>query len=214
MGKATKQKKQLRDRFPVIYCLEGVWRDDDDRQDLRSHDHSVEPMLRYLEVNRYWRYRHRDVATVSELEYYLVEEWTRCTDHSILYIATHGSPSEICLSTGKDVALSELADILKDGCDGCKKRMVHFGGCAVVSKDDKRIQRFKDKTEAAVVSGFQSNNIGWTDLELPATLAELMLFSALSRVKFTDVRRYGPKLQQIKTAMEERFDDCNFQFVI
>lgn len=210
MGKPTKRNRKLRDKEPVIYCLEGVWRHDDN-QDLRSHDGSVEPMLRFLDVNQYWPYRHRDVATFPELEYYLINEWWRCKYGSVLYIATHGSPSAISLSTGEDVSLDQMAILLEDKCEECH---VHFGGCAVVSDEDERVWEFKRKTGAAIVSGFRTDGIGWSDMDLPAALAELMLFSALSGVNFADGRSYKPRLKKIKEAMKERFDDCDFQFVI
>ena len=143
----TKQASEiLIDEKPVIYCLEGVWRADE--QDWRSHDWSVKPMLRLLEVTEKWSYRHRDVATKTELRYYLRNEWSRCCCGSILYITTHGSPSTIYLNEEdeKGISLDKLASILEKTGDGCEKCHVHFGGCAVVSEDDKRIQRFKDRT--------------------------------------------------------------------
>lgn len=204
----------LRDKRPVIYCLEGVWRADE--QDWRSHDWSVEPMLRLLEVNDQWPYRHRDVATKAELKYYLRNEWSRCTYGSILYITTHGSPGTIYLNEEDEngVSLESLASILvKDG-DGCEKCHVHFGGCSIVSEDvGDRIREFKARTGAAGVSGFQSDNIGWTDIELPGVLAELMLFSALSSVKISDGRIYPSRIKRIQVAMDDRFDDCKLQFV-
>ena len=87
--KGTSVKTELAvDEKPVIYCLEGIWRDDS--KDGRSCDWSVEPMLRLLEVAEYWDYRHRDVATKAEFDYYLTNEWSRCHTGSILYLATHG----------------------------------------------------------------------------------------------------------------------------
>ena len=204
----------LQDEKPVIYCLEGVWRADE--QDWRSHDWSVEPMLRLLEVNDKWPYRHRDVATKGELKYYLRNEWSRCMYGSILYITTHGSPGTIYLNEedGKGVSLEILASILEKADDGCEKCHVHFGGCSVVSEDVKdRIREFKARTGAAGVSGFQSDNIGWTDIELPGVLAELMLFSALSDVKISDGRSYPKGIRRIQAAMDERFEDCKLQFV-
>ena len=204
----------LRDEKPVIYCLEGVWRADE--QDWRSHDWSVEPMLRLLEVNDQWPYRHRDVATKAELKYYLHNEWSRCKYGSILYITTHGSPGTIHLNEEDEngVSLSDLASILEKAVDGCEKCHVHFGGCSVVSKEvEDRIREFKVRTGAVGVSGFQSNNIGWTGIKLPGMLAELMLFSALSDVKIDDGRSYPKKIKRIQAAMDERFEDCKLQFV-
>ena len=54
--------------LPGVFCLEGEW----DR-DLRQRM-SVEPVLELLERIRLARYIHRDVATITEFEYYL-KKW-------------------------------------------------------------------------------------------------------------------------------------------
>ena len=202
--------KRLRDKSPVIYCLEGVWRYDDDDEDLRSRDSTVQPLLQFLEANEYWDCRHRDVATRGELIYYLDNEWWRCTDGSILYLCTHGSPGSISLSDLQSIDFEELAVKLAGACGDCH---VHFGGCAVLDIDRSELESFKNATGAAVVSGFKKDNIGWTDLKLPGVLAELMLFSALSGVDYGDGRSYGRRLRAIKEKMEERFNDCEFEYV-
>ncbi|MCY4343699.1 MAG: hypothetical protein OXE83_09035 [Gammaproteobacteria bacterium] len=66
---------------------------------------------------------------------------------------------------------------------------------------------------SSTVSGFKSNNVGWTGIELPGVLANLMLFSALSGVKIGDGRSHPHGLKRIKAEMGQRFDDCKFQFV-
>lgn len=202
--------KAQRDKSPVIYCLESVWRYDEDTTDLRSRDSTVEPLLQFLKVNDYWDYRHRDVATRGEMKYYLANEWWRCDYGSILYFSTHGSPGSITLSDQHHICFEELAVGLADACEQCH---VHFGGCAVLDVDKSKLENFKKATGAAVVSGFKSDNIGWTDLQLPGALAELMLFSALSGVKYSDGRSYGKRLRKVKKAMEERFDDCKFDYI-
>ena len=143
------------DEKPVIYFLEGFWRDDE--QDCRSHDWSVEPMLRIVEVTEQWSYRHRDVATKAVLKIYLRNEWSRCNYGSTLCIATHRIPSTTYLHQEDEqgVSLDKLASIVEKTGDGCEKCHVHFGGCAAVSEDDERTQRFKDRTEAAAVSRFK-----------------------------------------------------------
>ena len=83
----------------------------------------------------------------------------------------------------------------------------------ISEKVEDRIRDFKTRTGAAGVSGFQSNNVGWTDIELPGVLAELMLFSALSHVKISDGRSYPKGIKRIQAAMDERFEDCKLQFV-
>jgi len=127
---------KLKDKSPVIYCLESIWRNDE--EDLRSRDYTVEPLLRFLQVNEYWDYRYRDVATRGELRYYLANEWWRCTYGSILYITTHGSPGSISLSDGS-IDFDELALDLANACEGCH---VHFGGCAVANIEVIKLESF------------------------------------------------------------------------
>lgn len=210
----------MRDKKPVIYCLEGVFRDDDDPVDLRSSDATVEPILQYLKQNDYWDYRYRDVATTAELAYYLDKEWALCRVGSILYLSTHAGPGCITLSSGNDVYVtadlkrasrSEEDDLtwLLSGWsqENCH---IHFGGCAVMANADEWVEDFLENTGAAVVSGFKQDNIGWSDLEIPGVLAEAMLFSALSDVNYGDGRNYKKRLLKIKSRMDDRFDDCDF----
>lgn len=218
-----RRTRRMRDKDPVIYCLQGVWRDDHDPVDKRSRDPSVEPILQYLKQNEYWDFRYRDVATKAELAYYLDKEWSLCTEGSILYLPTHGSPGCISLSTENDVYLIEdlkpASDPKEDddlvslfnswSQENCH---IHFGGCAVMKNADQWVEDFLSSTGAAVVSGFKQDNIGWSDLELPGVLVEAMLFSALSDVNYHDGRSYVKRLQKIKRHMDERFDDCDFYY--
>lgn len=180
-------------------------------------------MLQYLKQSEQWDYRHRDVATPSELSYFLTSEWKNCRKDSILYLTTHGSPGCITLSSDTDVYLTEmwrekkapkiedidLAKILEDSCEG---RHVHFGGCAVMGCWKEWIWDFLRVTGATVVSGFTDNSIGWSDLKKPGVLAEVMLFSALSGVKYSDGRNFKSRFRSIEEQMNDRFEDCGFTF--
>ena len=224
----TKNRRTIqRDVDPVIYCLEGVWRQIDDQQDQRSRDASVEPLLQYLKSNEYWDFRHRNVATVPELKYFLDNEWSRCTEGSILYLPTHGSPGCISLGTGHDVYMiarlnissdqrpDEMPDLIsllsswdQDNCH------LHFCGCAIFEDNEDWIDEFIDKTKFAVVSGYTQKDLGWTDAELPAVLADIMLFSQLSEVDYSDKSKFEPILREIQEVMDCRFKDCGFFYKI
>ena len=214
--------RPIKDDEPVIYCLEGIWRHDGESQpvDLRSNEPSVEPILRYLKQADYWDYRHRDVATVSELTYYLENEWQRCQVGSILYLPTHGSPGCITLSHREDVYLtSDLKRNRREGYDlvsllgpYSKNCHVHFGGCAVMENAEEWSKDFLSKTGVSVVSGFARDEIGWTDLNLPGVLAEIMLFSALSGVNFANQGSFKTRMKRIMKDMNERFPDIGFDY--
>ncbi len=73
-----------------IFCIEGMW-----SQDLRTPS-SVEPLLDLLDLNASIDYIHVDVATVEEFELF-IGKWMqkRYDRYPILYLATHGSASEL-----------------------------------------------------------------------------------------------------------------------
>ena len=218
-----RRAKPIRDKKEVIYCLEGIWRHDtEDSYDQRSQDSSVRPLLEYLKVNEYWDFRHRNVATLEEVAYYLEYEWSKCTLGSLLWLPMHGSPGCICPSSGTDIYLTEsvkptsvppgtpdLARLLSNQgyCEDCH---VHFSGCAIMENYRDWIDDFMWYSGAAVVSGFIKDNIGWSDISLPGVLAEMMLFSALEGVNYSDKRNFGKRMERIQIAMNERFDDCEF----
>lgn len=220
---SKKRRSVQKDKDPVIYCLEGVWRDD--QTDRRSQDSSVEPLLQYLKLNGYWDYRHRSVATIAELRYFLDNEWVLCTEGSILYLPTHGRPGCISLGTGQDVQmtsnLDQSCDISEDNGSDLVSLLssvsqehchIHFCGCAVLDRSDDWVDEFIKLTNFAVVSGYVSDNLGWTDVELPAVLADVMLFSHLSEVEvdYSDGRKFEPKLKKVQEFMDLRFKDCGF----
>lgn len=227
-GTQNKPRKKRRtrpeiDSDPVIYCLEGVWRDtSEDSEDQTSHDGTVRPLLEYLEQNDYWNFRHRDVATADELEWYIKNEWHNCLPGSILYITTHGFDSGISLSHDCDVYLTNA--LMRQQSEGSEVDLlsmlsktdsthchIHFGGCEVMKESDVWIEHFLKETGAAVVSGFRQS-IGWTGLELPGVLAELMMFSALSGVNYDHKNSFKSRLSRIKKKMNERFDSCDFYY--
>ena len=220
-----KRRMAQRDRNAVIYCLEGVWRHVDDQTDRRSHDGSVEPLLQYLKQNDYWDFRHRNVATIAELRYFLDNEWVLCSEGSIPYFATHGAPGSITLGTGQDVYMTSSLYKNRDVCS-CESAdlvsllssvsqehcHIHFCGCSVLAQSGNWIDEFIKNTKFSVVSGYTADNLGWTDVALPAVLADVMLFSQLSGVNYSDGRSFEPRLKKTQKSMDCRFKDCGFSY--
>ena len=211
------------DDKPIIYCLEGVWRqapsDGREKADYRTSDYSLKPFLELLEVLELWDTRHRDVATVSELKYYLQNEWKHSRPNSILYISTHGWSEGIELSPGNDIYFVptdssngkvSIATLLKPL--NKTRYHVHFGGCAVMEDHYTWARDFRKLSGATVVSGFRSDNIGWIDMELPGVIAELMMFGALSDSKIKYGGQYKDKLKSIRIELRKRFPDCDLIF--
>lgn len=212
-----KRRRTLKDDHPVIYCIEGIHRqDDDDTIDYRSQDISFRSALEFLRDVRYWDFRHRDVATVEELTFYMSWEWPNCAYHSILNIFSHGQPGRITLSDKVEVQLtdsigdngSSLSSILEDQLG---QSHIHFSGCSIMRNRENWIHEFFEKTGASVVSGYEVD-VDWNHRHRPAALADLFLFSQLSEVDYYDKRSYTVRMKKIKEEMDERFGDCRFTY--
>lgn len=191
-----------------IYCIEGVW--DYGRE---SVEPSVEPMLELLRRQGLWNYVRRNCATLPELKYFLSTEWSTCAPGSILYITTHGERAKIYLSDESEVVgLDTLAPILERK---CKDRLVHFGGCEVLSGNTKdvaqRARTFVARTSAMGISGYGVDT-GWTDNWAPAVALELMLFSSISSlpVDLTNGKHFQ-RLGDLVADLKKRFKDCSFE---
>lgn len=200
-----------------IYCIEGHW-----GSDKREVEPSVEPMLQLLHGLGQWEYARRDCATVEELVYFLDAEWCRCQYGSILYVATHGAPGEIHLSTKHAVTLEQLAVHLSDFCGDC---LVHFGGCEVLNVPNSCLKDFMEETGAMGVSGY-TVEAGWTSVVdssggtrvpvpgAPALALELLFFSTLAteKVDLTKGKLFR-RLRRVADDLIERFPDCGFRML-
>ncbi len=183
-----------------IYCIEGHW-----NYGTREVEPSVEPILQMLQGLGQWPYARRDCATVEEMNYWIRQEWNRCREGSVLYLATHGEKGRIWLSDDYSV---DVAGINAD-CTNC---WVHFGGCNVLSVQEDRIEELMSNSGATVVSGY-TVEAGWADITLPPALAlELVLFSsAAARSVDLGDGRSRPKLRKIADDLNDRFPDCGFR---
>lgn len=195
-----------------IYCIEGVhnWGES-------NVEPTVEPMLELLQKLGYWKYYTLiTCATLQELEYRLKIDWYKCcTKGSVLYFNTHGSPGSITLVHEEDREFEQVigVDTLKEWVNlaGCH---VHFGGCFTFGDDQASLEKFLDHTEAASVSGYAVDEIGWLDWKKPGLALELLFFGLLSFVKIDSKgQRRLDKLTKIKEIMNDRFSDCAFQML-
>ena len=181
-----------------IYCIEGHW-----NYGKREVEPSVEPILQMLDGLGQWSYARRDCATREEMNYWILHEWSRCREGSVLYLATHGEEGRISLSDDHPV---DMVGIDAD-CTNC---WVHFGGCNVLSVQDDWVQELMSRSGATVVSGY-TVEAGWADLTLPPALAlELVLFSSASDIRLGDGRSRR-SLKRIVDNLSDRFPDCGFR---
>lgn len=182
---------------PIVYCVEGHWHEVDDP----LAEPSVEPLLQMLQRRGLWKYVRRNAATISELFYWMNNEWNSCAYGSILYFATHGGEGYIGL--GSERHLSQLTSI------------VHFSGCSTLACGEERIRAFMKDSGAAAVSGY-CKNVGWTSRSWPpAALCDLMLLSVIrdERIDLTH-RGSRKRLQNLKEELQKRFYDCGFDLYL
>jgi hypothetical protein len=165
--------KLERGRLGVL-CLETTeW--DPDRPANRM---SSRPLLALLERDEAVLAIYRDIATRAELGHYL-ERWRttrrgnlrRC---SFLYLPFHGSenPGGIDVEDG-EVTIAWIGNQLKGRCAGTH---VHFSSCGTLDLDARRIEAFRTRIGAAVVTGY-TEDVGWLD----SAAVDLMLMSRLQR---------------------------------
>jgi hypothetical protein len=158
--------------LPGVFCLEGEW-DRDLRQRL-----SVEPVLELLERLRLARYIHRDVATVSEFEYYL-KKWGQKGYHEfeVLYLAMHGDMGTLHL--GKDsLTLNDLDGLIQGK---AANRVIYFASCSTMLEDEEALKSFVKSTGARAAIGY------WLDIDwLDSVGFEVFLLERLLRQNRTD----------------------------
>ena len=195
-----------------IYCIEGQW-----NWGKKEVEPSVEPILQLLQKMGQWNYARRDCATLPELQFWLKHEWnTRCTEGSILYIASHGSEGRIWLTyenkDNESISLHQLADGMLD-CTNC---LVHFSGCNIIAAGaEDMVRAFMDGTGATCVTGYGAE-VGWADTTFaPAVALELMVFSSISvqGISFDDRRKDGKNIKALKNLIKrfnsnEIFKEC------
>lgn len=165
-------------RHKGIYCLEiGEW-----FGSLKAHN-TVEPILSLLNQSPlHVKYIHRDIATASELRYYL-RKWVQDKHHDypILYLAFHGNPGSIQVATenGRPLAFEtdELFQLLSGKCRG---RIIHFGACSVLNIHGHTVNRYLRESGAVAISGYAAS-VDW----MRSSILEMLYLSELQGNQFT-----------------------------
>ena len=180
-----------------IFCIEGMW-----DPDLRVSS-SVEPLLDLLNLNALLDYIHVDVATHEEFEFY-IRKWMqkRYNRYPILYVASHGSASEIQI--GEDAySIDALAGLLEGK---CANRFIMFSSCSTLRIGKRVLLRFLRKTGALAVCGY-SVEVDW----LRSTAFELLLFSQIQKNEFSG--RGAKAIVRGATELSRSFRDLKFVIV-
>ncbi|HDQ98968.1 MAG TPA: hypothetical protein ENN51_01585 [candidate division WOR-3 bacterium] len=153
-----------------IFCIEGNWDDD------FAVNASVRPVLELLDLNAGIKFIYRDCSTLEEIEF-LVDRWRlrRYAQYRLLYLAFHGRPGELVISSKVCLTLEQLGERLGGR---CRNRLVYFGACSVLDVPAVRVRHFLDASGAKAVCGYNTE-IDWmkaTALDLIA-MRELQNFS-------------------------------------
>ena len=148
-----------------VWCIEAPWGDH-----LRGRG-SVRPMLEMLEAVGSCSFIHNDVHTPEEADF-LLNQWLTKKNNahwSVLYVASHGSPSKIHLGGRHGLTLAQLAERLGPRCRG---KSIHFGSCSVM-RHAAEVRRFVDATRVDHVTGY-AKSVDWVQ----AAAFEVALFQA------------------------------------
>ncbi|MDP4201112.1 MAG: hypothetical protein Q8861_00330 [Bacteroidota bacterium] len=135
-----------------IFCLETEW-DLTKTKKMRDKT-SIQPLLTFLEQTEKIEYVFRNVASRTDLGYYLSHlKYKTYNDFQIVYFAFHGSSKaiDIPFEPNNPLTFDELAEI-SNGL--LHDKIVHFGSCRTLNTSDQKIREFKESTGAKLVSGY------------------------------------------------------------
>ena len=180
-----------------VFCLEGHWKGIKDKS-------TVEPVLRLLGgLSDYQTlYRHYNVGTREELDFYLTK-WcgTFFDDYPILYLAFHGDKGKLFVGERRDSALS-LEDVAARLNGSCKGRVVHLGTCSTVGVHGRDLNKFLARTEALAVCGFTKE----VDM-LESAAFETLLFGSRQYASFrqsASMRKFDEELRKTASGLYRR----------
>lgn len=181
-----------------IFCLETEW--EQSIHDMKKES-SVRPLLQYLATIG-TEYVFRQVATLSEFEYYL-DHLSRLAYNrfDIIYLCFHGMEGEIVFANGESISLDEIAEKFPGIFNG---RKVHFGSCSTLNIDCQEIFDLKKLTCAKLITGYAKN----VDFH-QSFLFELWLMHLLSQHK-----SLGPIKLEAKVEKEMKFYRDSLKFEI
>ncbi len=186
-----------KDQRKGVFCLEGQWWGVKDKT-------TVEPVLQLLATLSGCNvsYRHFDVATRQEFDFYL-KKWSGASfnDFPILYLSFHGADGEISVGEGRDNSLS-LDDLAERLDDGCKGRVVHLGSCGTVGVHGRKLKKFLSRTGALAICGY-TNQVDW----LESAAFDALVLGRLQNASFlraSSMRKFDDELKETASGLYKR----------
>ena len=161
--------------YSGIYCIEGVWPS--------RYETSARPVIELLGDYHEIPTVHRVAIDAAQFRARL-QEW-RDADmaFAILYLWYHGSKGSISPSGDDEVTLKDMGCILEGVCGNC---LIHFGSCATLGLDRKKVDKFLKRTGAVAVSGYRKD-VGWIE---PIALELLYLNCLQTTISESGNQRY------------------------
>jgi hypothetical protein len=151
-----------------VFCLEGQWFED---LEYKASLRGILDLLKSWEVIEDFIFR--DVGTTEEFRKFAGLWATDYDDYELAYFASHGSGGHIWLDQDVGLAMSEVAAILEDSCEG---RVVHLGGCSTLKTRNAAVDEFLSQTRARAVCGYVR------DVDtVEAAALEMLLIEELAR---------------------------------
>lgn len=187
-----------------VFCLEGEWWGN------YKKPTTVEPGLQLLKVagEPPVNYIHRNVATVTELEFY-VRQWIlkKHDDYPILYLAFHGSSGFICVGDQRrsesKVGLDQLEELIDGAGAG---RLIYFGSCSTLDFHGNLLNGFIKRTGLEGVVGYKTD-VYWMD----SMLVDLSMLGALGGASSVTARAINSASDATRERMGKLCDTLKFK---
>ena len=185
-----------------VYCLETEsWH-------TRKDPSTVEPVLRLLHHVLNVEYLCKDVATSTELIYFLKQYTMKgFKTHPILYLGFHGfsenGKAGISLNEPRDIDISTIEDCLRDKLRG---RVVYFGSCEIM-KAEQELEAFLSITKAGAVLGYEKI-VDWIE----SASFDMMVLSILQSVSFTK-HGFGGLDRRLKQRSGTLYEKLGFKII-
>ncbi len=136
-----------------IFAVEGAW------EDGVEYLESVRPVLETIASTTGVGFVHRHAETPAMMRA-LMDIWVSYeTGYHVGYFAFHGVPGAIEFQHGEQMSLEELGEHLDRRVNG---GVIHLGGCSVLRIGDRRLQEFRKRAGASLVTGFR-RDVDWLE---------------------------------------------------
>lgn len=176
-----------------IICIETEWEIAKKNSRINLN---TEALLRFLNKVYNIPYFYRQVATKSELQYYLRQFQKReYNKYKILYLSFHGWTQEIYLEGDPEgISLEQLCEL---GENVFMNRFVHFSSCRTLLGSQRKLEMFKNVSGASLVTGYTK--------QVDSTLSAIHDIALLKElISSKQLPKMFTRLAKLYTGLEEQ----------